>query len=117
MPTMTGIIAMRAQVSAIGTLKVSGGLFGGLAMQLRVDALRELTRNAFNGCDVVDRRRRKPAHSAETCKQPLPALWSDTFHGFELRTLARLRATRAHSGDRESVCLVANLRDQHQCLC
>ena len=43
MPTMSGIMAMRAHVSAIGTLKVIGGLLGGLAMQLRVNSLRELT--------------------------------------------------------------------------
>ena len=43
MPTISGIIAMRAQVSAIGTLKVIARLVGGLAMQLRVDAFGQLT--------------------------------------------------------------------------
>jgi len=111
---MTGIIAMRAQVSAIGTLKVSGGLFGGLAMQLRVNPLRELTRNAFDGCDVVDRSGGQATHSAEARQQSLPALWPMPSMVSSCEFLPRLRTTRPHAGDRKPVRLVPDLCDQHQ---
>src|SRR5512137_1304903 len=110
MPTTSGIIAMRAHVSAIGTLKLSGVLFGGLAMQLGVDPLRQLTRNTFDGCDVVDRRGGKPPHAAEPRQQLLPTLGPDAVHAFELRCAARLRPPGAHPGDGEAMRLVADLR-------
>src|SRR5512147_333951 len=103
MPTMTGIIAMRAQVSAIGTLNASGGLFGGLAMQLRVDLLRELTRNAFDVRNVVDRRRRQPAHAAKSRQQALAPFRADAVHRFEFRRFARLGAARPHAGNGEAM--------------
>src|SRR5512136_267278 len=105
---------MRAQVSAIGTLYVSGVLFGGLAMQLRVDTLRQLTRNALHGSDVVDGSRRETPHAAEAREQLLPALGPDAFHALELRGVARLRPAGAHAGDREAMRRVADRRRQHQ---
>src|SRR5512147_1133021 len=99
MPTMTGIIAMRAQVSAIGTLNASGGLFDGLAMQLRVDPLRELTRNAFDVRDVVNGGRRQPSHAAEARQQALAPLGPDAVHRFEFRGVACLGTARSHAGD------------------
>ncbi len=43
MPTTSGIIAMRAHVSAIGTLTLIVRLVGGLAMQLCVNSFGQLT--------------------------------------------------------------------------
>src|SRR5512134_2135470 len=114
MPTTSGIIAMRAQVSAIGMLKPIGGLFGWLAMQLRVDPLRQLTRNPFDGCYVVDRCSGQAAHAAEAGEQLLASFGSDAFHAFQLRCVARSGPSRPHSRDREAMRFVTDLRDQHQ---
>src|SRR5215472_3638307 len=85
------------------------------SMQRTVDLLCELARNSIDRLQVLDARRADAARTAEALQQPRPLLRSDAGDLLERAGAgAHARAARAHTGDREPVRLVANLRDEHQ---
>src|SRR5450755_3765359 len=84
-------------------------------MQGTIDFLRKLARDAVDAQQVFDAGLADAARAAEALQQFRALLRADTGNLLERAGAgAHTGTARAHSGDREAVRLVADLRHQHQ---
>jgi hypothetical protein len=73
-----------------------------------------LSRYAFDRGQILNTGIRYASQTAEARQQLLPPSGTDAFDFLDPGRLARLCPSGAHPGDRKAVCLIADLRNQHQ---
>src|SRR5580765_4517616 len=85
------------------------------SMKGTIDFLGEFSRNAFDGGEVFDAGMAHAARAAEALQEFRPLLRADPVNFLQPAGAGAHAGTAgAHSGDREAVRLVADLRHQHQ---
>src|SRR5690606_31072477 len=105
--TITGSSAMRNRVSAVGIVIFIVSVVGS-SMEGRVDAFGQFPADALYLHEFLDAGPRQSAQAAEVAQQGRPAACADARDFLKGTRLARLLATAAMAGDRETVRLVAD---------